>query len=705
MACNTLQYYHEDEAPRRLSETTYALAAQYLTTSHGRDRIIDAPFRFEPNPALSAHRNYAENIRLVAEQAPLCLSPDERLFGSAPYLEAPQHNTPGHYFMGTSHTTPGFERVINLGIKGLEQDIRRSMQAPHEAEEQDFLQAGLECLNAMRCWIDRYRVQIRQQLNHASNPFYEKMLEALKTIPEQAPETFFQAVQSLACFYVFLRLCGVWPGLGRLDKMLWPFLERDLADGIITLDEAREILAHFWIKGTEWKGLFIGSGDAQHYQNVILGGIDEDGAEVTNPVTHLILDVVEELHISDFPIGFRCNGNTSPDMLRRIARIQRQGGGIVSIYNEPLVIKGLCKFGLAERTARSFTNDGCWEVIIPGRTAFSYVPFDALAILQDALGMQPGQSAVTFSDFEELYHAFLAQLRRTVEQQHQRMSQAYLEDNQTTRHPATLLSLFYEDCIAKGRSYTHRGTAYSVIAIHAGGLPDVANALMAYKKLVFDDKLFSFNELQNFLKENWQGHEAERQFVRNTLPFYGNGHDEADGLLKRLVEDYADIAGEQHEINGVLRPVGISTFGRELEFAPRRLATAAGTHAHDILAANLSPAPGTDRQGPLAVLKGYCAVDFTKIPNGCPLDLRLDPRSLKGDNGLEAIVGILKAFLELGGFYLQLDCVSPETLQDAQRHPENYPNLSVRISGWSARFVTLDKNWQDMVIQRSYQNR
>ncbi|MBP5641329.1 MAG: hypothetical protein J6X55_17765 [Victivallales bacterium] len=700
---NALHYYNGQEVPQRLSHETRELARKYLTTSYSRDTIIETDFTFVPSPDLSAHRNYAANIRMIAEKAPLRLSPDERLFGSAPFIEAPKHKTPGHYFEGTSHTTAGFERVLSRGIKGLEEDIRQSMAAPHNDDEMDFLQACLECLDAMRIWIGRYREEIQKQLQTQPNLFFERMLHALKTIPENAPTDFFEAVQSLQCFYGFLRLCGIWSGLGRLDQILWPYLERDLANGTTTLDDAREALAHFWIKGTEWKGLFVGSGDAQHYQNVILGGIDENGNDVTTPVTNLILDIVEELHISDFPIGFRCNKHTSTDMLRRIARIQRQGGGIVSIYNEPLVIKGLMKYGFEEREARGFTNDGCWEVIFPGKTAFGYTPFDALYILQDALGQHEDNSLLDFNDFESLYKAFLDKLKLFVDDIHSKVANSNLEDCHTTRHPATLLSIFYEDCIRRGRGYTNRGTKYTIKAIHAGGLPDVANALYAYQKLVFTDKTFTFKQMQDFLKADWKGFENEQQFIRKTLSFYGNGNPEADAMLKRVTEDYAKIAGKRHVVNGVLRPVGISTFGRELAFAPNRLATAAGTNAHQILAANLSPAPSTDRHGPLAVLEAYCAVDFTQIPNGCPLDMRLNPQSLQGEQGLDIIVSILQAFLKLGGFYLQLDCVSPEMLLDAQKHPENYQNLSVRISGWSARFVTLDKHWQDMVIARSYQ--
>jgi formate C-acetyltransferase len=177
-------------------------------------------------------------------------------------------------------------------------------------------------------------------------------------------------------------------------------------------------------------------------------------------------------------------------------------------------------------------------------------------------------------------------------------------------------------------------------------------------------------------------------------------------MMERVFNDYTDLVGRVRERNGVKRPCGISTFGREIEWAAPKGSRKASPDGHRIgavLATNFSPSPGSDLEGPTAAVKSYCKMDFSRTPNGATLELKLHPGSTRGEEGLEALLGLLRTFIELGGFYLQVDVVDSAMLLDAQQHPENYPNLAVRISGWSARFTTLSKEWQDMIIARTEQ--
>lgn len=174
-------------------------------------------------------------------------------------------------------------------------------------------------------------------------------------------------------------------------------------------------------------------------------------------------------------------------------------------------------------------------------------------------------------------------------------------------------------------------------------------------------------------------------------------------MLMRVFNDYTEIAGRVKERNGIKRPTGVSTFGRELAWLPQRKASPCGSKSDEVLATNFSPSPGTDRKGPTAVLKSYCKMDFTRVSNGAPVELKILPGSVTGENGIDALVGLTKTFIKLGGYFLHIDVIDSATLIDAQRHPEQYPNLPVRIAGWSARFTTLDKQWQDMIINRTQQ--
>ena len=690
------------ELPRRLDAGTRRLAARGLSGEFGRALQNADPALKEmlPSGDITPDARYAAAVALIAESAPLRILPEERIVGAATYREAAILE-----ISSTSHLTPGFDRVLSMGYDGVRASIReRLSNGGLDDKGVNFLTAMLGCLDAAGIWHRRYLEALQQRIAESSGAqkeHYERVLANACNVPEHPPRTFPEALQSLWFLFVFQRLCGNCPGIGRIDQMLGPYLEQDLRAGTIKLDEARELLAHFWIKGTEWIGRDASgvrnSGDAQHYQNIILSGIDADGADVTNEVTYLVLDVVEELHISDFPVGVRLNERSPQRLVRRVAEVQRFGGGIVSIYNEDIVIRGLVELGIPVREARTFANDGCWEVLIPGKTAFSYRPFDVLVPLQQTLGLVPGEEAIpALPTFEALYQAFHSRLAAMLEEVNRGIDDAF-----NNGPPAVLISLLVEDCVGKARGYTDRGARYTFVAPHAGGMADATNSLLAIKRFVFDEKLLSLADFVRILRDDWRGHDALRQRIRREMPCYGNGDPAADAMMKRLFDDYTELARKVPLRNGVFRPAGISTFGREIVWRDHREATAHGFRKGDILATNFSPTPGTDKEGPLAAIRSYCAVDFTRLPNGATLEIRLAPSSVSDEAGVSALASMLRAFIRLGGLYLNVDVIDPTMLRDAQKHPDKYPNLAVRISGWCARFHTLDEDWQEMVIRRA----
>jgi pyruvate-formate lyase len=565
-----------------------------------------------------------------------------------------------------------------------------------------LLNSMLLCLDAAAVWHARYMEELDSRIASSSGQdkeVYIKVRKALVNVPENPPTNFHEAVQAFRFAFSFQKLMGNWSGLGRLDQMFGPYLERDIANGTLTMNEAREILAHFWILGAEWITTDDrGTGDAQHYQNVVLAGIDENGKEVANDVTYLILDVVEELHISDFPIAMRINRNTPGKLLKRIAQVQRHGGGIVALYNEEVVIAGLVKFGYPEKVARNFANDGCWEVLIPGHTAFLYGPRDILQVMQAGLGQNNNELLSDSLSFEDVYAKFIKQLELTFEG-HVSFAEKFWMDGP----PCPLLSILVDDCIEKGRAYNNRGPKYSVLAPHMGGLADTAGSFVALQELVYEQKLLTLSEFSRIVNNNWQGQEHLRKMVLSRIGSYGNDNEKADAMMSRVFNDYTEIFARKKAAGDVLIPVGISTFGREIEWSPVRKATFSGHIAGDILATNCSPTPGSDLKGPTAVINSYTKLDFTRTPNGATLELKLHPASVAGSKGVNAMVALMQVFQKRGGWYMHMDVVDSALLLDAQLHPEKYPNLPVRVAGWSARFATLNKQWQDMVIGRTQQ--
>jgi len=690
--------------PVRLSEPTRRFAYDSQHFVYGRDTMRTPGVTLDESYfGRSEIDIYDAAIEKIVREAPIRICPDEKLSGAATLGMAISHVIPatveGHpdwQMSSVSHLTVDFFEVLSVGYKGIRARAEACRKANTDPAKERFYQSVLHCLACFELYHQRY-IKALEAL-----PGYEENLKTLRRVPAEGAGSFREAVQSLWFTFSFLRLCGNWPGIGRMDILLGDYLKADLAHGVLTLEEAREILAHLFIKGCEWiRGGHVGSGDAQHYQNVVLAGIDPDGKEVTNEVTYLVLDIVEELGISDFPITVRLNRNTDPALLRRIAEVVRFGGGIVAVYNEDKILEAMTGYGYELREARQFANDGCWEVQVPGKTKFGYFPFDGLEVLQKTT--LQSYEKTDFKDFEELYAAYIRDLGKrvlSIEEDHIR---AVLTDDRKgwrDMTPCTLISIFEQDCIQNGMQYGG-GSRYYVLSPHIGGLSDIANSLYAIKKLVYEDQLLTLSELFDILKANWAEKEDLRRYVSTHYRYFGNDNEEADAMYARILSDFAECCKQSDGKTPIKFPAGVSTFGRQIEWAPHRLATPYGKRAGDVLAGNASPTPGTDFSGVTSIIKSYCRSDLSKTVTGSALDIQLTPSAVRGEEGLEALIGLFRGFLELGGFFMQPDVADAEILKKAQAHPEDYQTLSVRVSGWNARFATLDTHWQNMVIERA----
>ncbi len=700
--------------PIRLTDSTRKWAFASLHGKYGDEAMrtpcvnLDYIEKFDD---LSDTEKYDIAIRNIAEKAPVRICPEERICGAATLGDAVYHIVPVRYqgeaiLDSVSHLTIRYDKVLRHGLTAYSRDISERLEDKTLTDSQAaFLHSLENVIESMRIWHGRYLAATQN-----SRPDLHKLL---LQVPFSPARNFHEALQSLWFVFSFVRLCGNWPGIGRIDWLLGDYLKNDLKDSLLNESEARELLASFFIKGCEWIQSTppVGSGDAQHYQNIVLAGIDAAGNEVTNEVTFLTLDIVEELAISDFPITVRLNKNTSNVLKNRIAQVMRHGGGIIAVYNEDLILQSFSNLGYSIQDARSFANDGCWEVQIPGKTDFSYIPFDALQILNKVIGITE-ENIPAFHSIEEIYAAFCDQLDKTVKAIYvNSVTQKFACKNGTwqarnTVIPTSVVSLFEDGCIEHARSYYNLGPKYTVRSPHIGGAPDVANTLYAIEKLVFEEKKISFPELVQTLKNNWENHELLRLYVKNKYVYYGNDSDDSDAWHTRLLNDFADRVERCNTQNAC--PVkfipGVSTFGRQIDWAPNRCATAFGYRKGDILSGNDSPVPGTDSCGATAIIKSYCKADLAKQSCGSALDIKIFPASLSGDNGIAALVSLMEGFLTLGGFFMQLDTVDTQTLLEAQKNPQKFKTLSVRVSGWNARFVTLNKEWQNMIIERSSQN-
>ncbi len=695
--------------PVRLCEATRRFAMESLQGKYGAE-TVSVPFVSADGvqgwESMSEHERYAAGLDLVVRECPVRICPAERVCGAATLGLAVRHQVPivrdGRIvWPSVSHLTVDFGILVREGILGMRARIESIDTSSFDAPAMQRHVALLRTLDAMQTWHARYL--------EATKDAYAHLHQQLLRVPLHPAQTFAEAVQSLWFGFAFVRLGGNWPGIGCIDRLLGPYLERDLAAGRITVDEAREVLASMFIKGCEWieRDTPRGSGDAQHYQNLVLGGTDASGADVTNTVSYLCLEIVEELGISDFPISVRLHENTPKDFLRLLARVMRHGGGVVAVYNEKTVLAALRAQGYDEQEIYDFANDGCWEVQIPGKTYFSYLPMDFLhMLLQDVLHVAEGE-LIDYPDMEAIKQAYAQRMKQVVTQTCAAVmdgfAPAWREGSDTFRltMPTPMIDLFEHGCAESGRGYLEGGTPYRVLSPHMGGVGDVANALCAIEHLCFIEKKLTVAQLCEILRDDWQGHEQLALYAKHKLPHYGNGDPRADAHYAWAVDAFAQACVPFASGYPISFPPGISTFGRQIEWLAHRTAVPHGYRRGEILAGNTSPTPGTDTAGATATVRSYCAADLSRMTTGAALDIKMYPGNLEGENGLCALEALMQGFCALGGYFMQVDVLDVQELLAAREHPEQYKTLSVRVSGWNARFVTLDDVWQRMVLERA----
>ena len=715
---------HISDTVHRLSDFTRDFCERSMDGEFGRAlknsycALVDAEGYYELSPA----KRYNRCLKAIVQQAPIRLIDGELFSGSATFDLARNHSVPAAFshdpkkkpLLGSvSHLTPHYQKILKRGIRGLEEEITKKRvrydgKTP-KLDRLEYLDQLKLALEFMKFWHQRYLDAIDERIAATDGEIkarWETVRTNLERVPYEPARNFREAIQSLWFTFAFQRLTGNWAAVGRFDWMLGPYLKKDLEEGTITLDEAREYVAHFWIKGCEWVDTYTcighhdGGGDGQFYQNVVLSGQDVDGNDETNEVTYLVLDVLEELRIADYPTSVRISSKSPEKLIRRVAEVTQLGGGLMAVYNDDMVIDAMVNFGYCREEACRYANDGCWEVQVPGKTAFRYWPWDVLADLQQGvLKLADGlPSDLPYETFDQLFDAYTDYLKQRFKE--------FTERCRPERSVNLAMSLLVEDCIGNATDYDAlwgSGALYQVDSPHAGGIVDAANALQAIQYVVFEKKMMSLNEFMDIVKNDWQDHEDLRMHLRTQLTYYGNGDKQGDAMMQRLYNAYVDKVCYRRFYNGILFPAGISTFGRQVtdEFLHNRTANPDGHKKGEFLSNNISPAPGTDLQGATATLRSYGGLDMMKLPGGTALEIKMSHATVRGEDGVEGLMDLLYAFCQLGCHFMQLDVVDAAMLRKAQEDPENYGNLVVRVSGWSSRFRTLEEQWQRMVIERT----
>jgi len=619
------------------------------------------------------------------------------------------------------HITPGLDDIISQGIAGIRSRIEDRMTGPESREQKLFWESALLSCDAILAYSERYRKAAEALADTEDDPEkarqWQESADILIRVPEYPATTLREAMQSfwIAYILVTLEMGGCCPGgglgLGRMDQFLYPYYARDIANGVLTREEALELMELFLLcfRHVDYytpHQLYTPGSQSS------IGGVTPSGADAFNELTYLIMEASLRIAMPAPYISLRMHRN-APEQYWQAAANYVSGGLGFPVVNDEVLIPAMLKHGRSLEDARDYICSCCYENTIPGREAFhpnaSYLnlPFalelslnkGRSLLTNEALGVETPDPE-SFDDFSDVMESFARQLHYICNELVCLVN--YMDESHIANRRYPMMSIFMDNCIAKGKDVCAGGAQYNMTGCIVPGLPNVVNALTAIKECVFSKKLFGMPELISAIRSDFEGYEHLRHQLL-MAPKWGNGNSDADPLAR----DVADMlySEMQHRINprGGRWQLALYSFVANYGMGSVVGASADGRHAREMLTRNLNPSWGTDREGATAILRSLANIDFTKFPNGSSLDLRFDPSPLQTYEGRGKFAGFLKAFVDLKAMTMQISMVDEETLRDAKEHPENYPNLMVKVAGYSARFVELSAQEQEEVIRRTTQ--
>ena len=548
-----------------------------------------------------------------------------------------------------------------------------------------------------------------------------KIADVCRWVPAHAPRDFWEAVQ----MYWFVHLATItelngWDAMspGHLDQHLGPFYEKGLADGTLTRDEAKELLACLFIKvnntpappkvGVTAKE----SGTYNDFTNINLAGLKRDGTDGSNEVTYICLELFNELRLLQPQGNIQVSERTPDNVIRAAARVFRNGMGYPSVFNADMVIQEQMRVGKSLEDAREGGTSGCIETGCSGKEAYllhGYLNVPKLLeyVLSNGVDLLTGKQVSIktgelsdFKTFDDLYAAFEKQMAYVVETKIG--VDNYLRYQYATNMAATYLSCVINDCIKNGKDYYNGGPRYNSDYIQCCGIGTITDSLSAIKKHVYDEGTYTLQELVDAMKANWEGHEAMRLTLWNKTPFFGNDDDYADDIMRRVYDSLFRNIDGKHSILGPTYHLNMLSTTCHNYFGQKLAATPNGRFSGMPESDGTSPSHGADRHGPTAVVKSLGKMDQVKS-GGTLLNQRFLPSVLAGEEGIEGVKNLIRAYFKLGGHHIQFNVVDEATLRDAQAHPDNYRGLLVRVAGYSDYFVDLDNYQQEEIIARNAQ--
>lgn len=593
-----------------------------------------------------------------------------------------------------SNICADWSMVLSQGLLGRRAVALESRaRLAQDAEAVEFLDSAVETIDAVLDLAARYA-------DAAAFQGRDDLAQILRHVPAKVPRTFHEALQALRLLHSVLWLSGHYHvGLGRLDQVLWPYLQADLAAGVETTESAEELLAEFFISLNRDNDLYPGVQQGDNGQSLTVGGVARDGTCGVNPLTWMVLRVGLRTSMIDPKINLRIDPDTDPNLLYLATLMTRKGLGFPQYSNDAVVIPALASHGYSIEDARNYTVAACWEFTIPGKgmeiVNIGAVSFPAAVDHGLHTALSGGGS------FESVLAATCEHIERQVAERVASYQDLFLE-------PGPFYSVLMDGCLERGRDLS-AGLDYNNYGIHGAASSDAADALAAVRVLVFDEQRLTGSELLAALDSDFADAEVLRKYLVSRGPKVGNNDDRADELLTWLFDTFA-AACESIQDNGRggrVRPgTGSAMYylwlaqGRGGMREPVVGATADGRHRGDTFSANLAPAHTARVIGPTSVLQSFSKIDYSRVYNGGPITIELADSLFADEDSVRAVAAFVQTFATLGCQQMQLNTVQLDALQDAQISPEQHRNLIVRVWGWSAYFVELALEYQRHIMQR-----
>ncbi|MEE0248725.1 MULTISPECIES: trans-4-hydroxy-L-proline dehydratase [Peptostreptococcales] len=640
------------------------------------------------------------------------------------FTEFMEQRAPGHTVCG--------DIIYRKGFADLKKDIEK------EIANLDFLndkeaydkKADLEAMaiscDAMIIFGKRYAELARKMAAETTDEQRKKDLlliaENCDVVPEHAPKTFHQAIQMYWFVHVGITTeLNTWDAFspGRLDQHLNPFYEKDVEEGRLTREGAQELLECMWVKFNNQPappkvGITLKeSGTYTDFVNINTGGIRPDGQDGVNEVSYIILDVMDEMKLVQPSSNVQISRKTPQKFLKRACEISRKGWGQPAFYNTEAIIQELLNAGKTIEDARLGGTSGCVETGCFGKEAYVLTGYMNLPkILELTLnngfdkytgkqvGIETGDPR-DFKTYEELFEAYKKQLHYMVDVKVR--GNAIIERICAEHMPCPLMSSIVDDCIAKGKDYQRGGARYNTRYIQGVGIGTITDSLAAIKYNVFDNEKFSMDTLLKAMEANFEGYEAELNMVKNKTPKYGNDDDYADDIMKEVFNLYHGEVTGRPTVNGGEYRVDMLPTTCHVYFGEVMGASPNGRLAEKPVSEGISPEKGGDTNGPTAVIKSCAKMDHL-ITGGTLLNQRFAPSVVQGEEGLDNMANLIRAYFNMDGHHIQFNVFDKNVLLAAQKNPDEYKDLIVRVAGYSDHFNNLSRALQDEIIGRTEQS-